>query len=44
MLICSYLVGRLTGEWTGAGAAVVRRMNTGIGIIVAALFLIGYSR
>jgi L-rhamnose-H+ transport protein len=44
MLVCAYLVGRLTNEWSGVGVAVMRRMNTGIAITVVSLFFIGYSR
>ncbi len=44
MVICSYLVGRLTGEWRRVPAPVVRRMNLGIATIVVSLFVIAYSR
>jgi L-rhamnose-H+ transport protein len=44
MLVCAYLVGRLTNEWSGVDGAVIRRMNAGIVITVVSLFLIGYSR
>jgi L-rhamnose-H+ transport protein len=44
IIVCAYFLGRLTGEWSGAGRLTVRWMNTGIGVIVLSLFLIGFSR
>jgi L-rhamnose-H+ transport protein len=44
MLVCAYLLGRLTGEWREAGTSVVRWMNTGVLLSVVSLFLIAYSK
>ncbi len=44
MLFCAYLLGRLTGEWREAPPGVVRRMNLGVALNIASLFLIASSK